>query len=388
MIVIPSYKRYTIKTIDFLLKEGYTPDDITIYVANEEEYNLYKKNYQNYKIVIGVLGIKNQREFIQSQYPEGTILISMDDDIENCNLPLKPLFDECITYLSNSTYGMVSFNPSSNLFLKKNWTFKEGRYLCVGFVHLFKVDYSICGDIDCVEDYDRCMMYIKKYGGIIRRGDAVFKSKFEASGGLSTYRTREIYLENVNKLLQKYPDDLKFNIKKNGLFKGLPNVQIRKKPIDSFKLELKKIENELNQITFPKTSITNNRRGFPVGHQKLTFGMVKGRFNGITQLSVATKKYPKLYNMLNEFGKKYIPIAFNAIHINHNVVSPKHFDTNNVGESAIVSCGTYTGCKLIIEEVEHDAYYNIIVFNGSKKEHYNTDDLVGNKYSIIFYTSK
>jgi len=232
MIVIPTYKRYNIKTIDFLLREGYTPDDITIFVANKEEYIIYKKNYEKYNIIIGCLGIKNQREFIQSQYPEGTVLISMDDDITDCNVPLKPMFEECIDYLYKSKCGLLSFNPSSNLFFKKDYCFKEGRFLCVGFVHIFKVDYSICGDIDVVEDYDRSIMYLKKYGGIIRRGDVVFKTKFNSKeGGLSEYRTREVYLENINNLLKKYPEELMYNIKKSGMFKGLPNVRIRNKPI-------------------------------------------------------------------------------------------------------------------------------------------------------------
>lgn len=229
MIVIPTYKRYNIKTITLLEKEGFTKDEITIYVANQEEYDIYKQNYPDYTIVIGVITIRAQREFIQSQYQEGTILISMDDDIESyiSSKNLRQVFDECIEYLSNSTSGLLSFNPSSNPFFSlKDWI-KTGRYLCVGFVHIFKVDHSIKGDIDCVEDYDRTMMYLNKYGSVIRYGKICFKTKYFQAGGLSDYRTREVYLENVNKLLQKYPD-LSYNIKKTGMMKGLPNIRIKR----------------------------------------------------------------------------------------------------------------------------------------------------------------
>jgi hypothetical protein len=233
MIVIPTYKRYNIKTITLLEKEGFTPDEITIYVANQEEYDIYVKNYPKYNIIIGVITIKAQREFIQSQYPEGTILISMDDDIEDYkhkDKNLRQIFNECVEYLSQSSTGLLSFNPSSNpYFSLKDWKFKEGRYLCVGFVHIFKVDHSIIGDIDCVEDYDRTMMYIKKYGFIIRYGQVCFKTKYCSDGGLSEYRTRDVYLECVNKLLLKYPNDLYFNIQKSGYLKGLPNVKLRRK---------------------------------------------------------------------------------------------------------------------------------------------------------------
>jgi len=233
MIVIPTYKRYTIKTINLLEKEGFEPNEITIYVANQDEYDIYKNNYPNYNIVIGIITIRGQREFIQSQYLEGEIIISMDDDIESYkhfeNKNLRQIFNECIEYLKNSKSGLLSFNPSSNSFFSlKEWKFKEGNYLCVGFIHIFKVDHSIKGDIDVCEDYDRTMMYLNKYGSIVRYGQVCFKTKFDAKGGLSVYRTREVYLENVNKLLEKWPE-LTFNIKKSGIFKGLPNVRIKKK---------------------------------------------------------------------------------------------------------------------------------------------------------------
>jgi len=229
-IVIPTYNRYDIKTIKLLEREGMT--DITIYVANQEEYDKYKANYPNYDIVIGVLGIRAQREFIQNQYPEGTILLSMDDDIEdfihNENLTMKEWTEECRIALSESKSAMLTFSPSINPYFVGNFKIKEGRYLCCAFVYMFKVDHSIVGEIDFVEDYDRSMMYLKKYGSILRYGNIIFKTKFFAEGGLSVQRTRETYLDNVNALLAKYPDDLCFNIKKSGKMKGLPNIKIRK----------------------------------------------------------------------------------------------------------------------------------------------------------------
>jgi hypothetical protein len=230
MIVIPTYKRYNIKTITLLEKEGFTIDEITIYVANQEEKDLYLLNYPNYTIIIGVLGIKNQREFIQTQYPEGTILISIDDDIESFthkDKNLRQIFNECIEYLSLSSAGLLSFNPSSNPFFSlRPWQFKQGRYLCCGFIHIFKVNYSIIGDIENVEDYDRSMMYLKKYGSIIRYGQVCFKTKFCAKG---SFQLRENYELNVDKLLAKYPNDLYFNIKKSGYLKGLKNIKLRVK---------------------------------------------------------------------------------------------------------------------------------------------------------------
>ena len=228
-IVIPTYQRYVIKTLKLLEREGLTA---TLYVANQEEYEKYHFNYPTYDIVIGVRGIKAQREFIQSQYPEGTILLSMDDDIEDYihprGLTMKEWVEECEIALRESKAGLLSFSPSSNPYFCGKFKIKEGRYLACGMVHMFKVDHSITGTIDFVEDYDRSMMYLKKYGSILRYGDITFKTKFCASGGLSDQRTRETYMEQVQLLLAKYPDDLYFRIQKSGLFKNLPNIKIRK----------------------------------------------------------------------------------------------------------------------------------------------------------------
>lgn len=230
MIVIPTYKRYEMKTIKLLEREGFTPDEITIYVANQEEYDLYKIVYTSYSIVIGLIGIKAQREFIQSQYPEGTILISIDDDIEDFKHTegknLREIFTECIEYLAKSSAGILSFNPSSNPFFSlREWDFKQGRYLVCGFIYLCKVDHSIIGDIEFVEDYDNSMMYLKKYGSVIRYGKVCFKTKFCGTG---SFQLREKYELNVDKLLAKYPADLYFNIKKSGYLKGLKNIRLRK----------------------------------------------------------------------------------------------------------------------------------------------------------------
>jgi hypothetical protein len=148
---------------------------------------------------------------------------------------------------------------------------------------------------------------------------------------------------------------------------------------------LKQIEIMLGKRKVPKICVEQNRPNFPVGHRRFVFGITRGRFSGKVGLSAHSKKYKALYELVNEFGKKYIPIEFNSIHINHNVICPKHKDSKNITESAIISCGQYTGCKLMIENVEHDPYYKIIVFDGSTKEHWNTDDLVGDRYSLIFY---
>jgi hypothetical protein len=131
----------------------------------------------------------------------------------------------------------------------------------------------------------------------------------------------------------------------------------------------------------------NNRRNFDA-HKAFVMGLIKRRTERFIREAVYNLKYPELLQELLKIGDEVCPFKFTSIYINKNVVSPKHIDSNNVGESMIISIGDYTGCNLVINDIEYNAKYQPLIFDGSKYEHYNTDDLVGTKYSLIFYTIK
>ena len=149
--------------------------------------------------------------------------------------------------------------------------------------------------------------------------------------------------------------------------------------------EFKKLYDLLSRIKVQKKSLTMNRSGFPLGHRAITFGMTIGRKNGIKGISYHSKKYPEIYQEILRIGKLYCPIEFSSIHLNNNVVCPPHRDRKNSGESCLISFGDYTGCNIVVENVNYDAKHTPIVFDGSKLEHWNTDDLIGNKYSLVFF---
>jgi hypothetical protein len=159
-------------------------------------------------------------------------------------------------------------------------------------------------------------------------------------------------------------------------------------PCDEFNV----LYDMLRDISVPiKTKISGGRGDFG-RHRSMTFGITRGRFNGIIGLSLNSKKYPHIYKEIKRIGH-LIGGEWNSIHLNHNVICPRHLDANNVGESILVSFGDYTGCNIVVqnpsgEEVKYDAFCQPIKFNGAELVHYNTNDLVGNKYSLVFFTSK
>jgi len=155
-------------------------------------------------------------------------------------------------------------------------------------------------------------------------------------------------------------------------------------PCDEFNV----LHDMFESISFPIKEGRQSRRGFPK-HRRLIMGITTGRFNNITGLSYETKKYPHIYNELLRIGS-LLPFKFTSIHVNKNVVCPRHLDSKNIGDSILISFGDYTGCNIVIEKdgtpYNYDAFCQPILFNGSILPHWNTDDLNGTKYSLVFYT--
>ena len=146
----------------------------------------------------------------------------------------------------------------------------------------------------------------------------------------------------------------------------------------------------LNGINVPLKSTKNNnsRKGFDT-HRSMTFGLVKVRYRGTVGLSSPSVQYPAMYAEMRRIAHLIAPdFGFSSIHVNKNVTCPRHKDDNNVGPSLIVSFGEYTGCELVVEDVEVDTRFRPVIFDGSKLVHMNRPTLVGTKYSLVFFNSK
>jgi len=88
IIVIPSYNRPEMiqsKTLSLLHKHNIPEHKINIFVADKQQAILYKNKIPKHlynEIIIGVLGLKNQRNFIMDYYKEGQHIVQLDDDLE------------------------------------------------------------------------------------------------------------------------------------------------------------------------------------------------------------------------------------------------------------------------------------------------------------------
>ena len=234
MFVIPSYgrsKECRKKTIATLEKYMIPKEMITIYVIAEQA-DEYRQELPDYNIVVGVKGIVPQRQFIIEQYPKGTHLVCMDDDIEDIDLTMSS-YPDLITFINDAfkqcidqkayLWGVYAvFNP---FFRKNREEVSTCLNCCVGCFYGI-ITRPENRNIDVViskhgnkEDVERSIRYFIEDGIVLRFNKIAPKTKYYGtSGGLGTKKERleEMSIE-ANKLAIAFSDYGKIKVRKNGL---------------------------------------------------------------------------------------------------------------------------------------------------------------------------
>ena len=233
-IAIPSYHRSDIiskKTLKFLNDNGINRECIYIFVADEEEYEKYKNDVpiEMYNtIVIGELGVSNQRNFIRQYFNEGDYIISIDDDIEgllklNDDDKLQPLenidefFNKSYKSLKDHNLFMWGIYPVRNQYFMSKKVTTDLKFIIgcfYGFIN--DKDLKLSGFADCKEDIELTVLHYLKYGYVLRYNNITVKTKFLSKGGLGDEKQR-LELNNASALYLegKYPDLLKLYYRKN-----------------------------------------------------------------------------------------------------------------------------------------------------------------------------
>ena len=229
-IVIPTYQRYkelNSKTLKLLKRYNIPSKKIFIFVADDNEkmeYEKYTSPDDYNEIVVGVLGIAAQRNFITQYFPDGLYIISMDDDIESImNLGLEiDDFNEliqCNYHLMDShncdTWGIY---PVNNIFFMKSqkeitYDFKFIIGCLFGFIN--NKNYVLSNNCECKEDYERSVLSYINRGAIMRCNHISVKTKFYAMGGLG--KNRDVAnLKAVQYLIDTYPLHFARKFRKDG----------------------------------------------------------------------------------------------------------------------------------------------------------------------------
>jgi hypothetical protein len=435
IIAIPSYgraKELNDKTLKTLHDLGIPHRNIHVFVVQNQqlEYIRTINPYLYGRIVVGVKGLVQQREFIENYYPEGTRIISLDDDIESLDLSLTDFqtADEFFNYAFDKCESMGSYiwgvYPVFNPFFRKprkqvlfGLSFIIGAFY--GYINRPKdADLKITLDANGnKEDVERSIRYWKKDGVMIRFNHIGFKTKYYGtSGGLGTFKERvEPMKQSAITINKTFPDITRIKIRKNGMYeivfretrKYKPTIMncnstnplpiVESETAEVFEPELlapldpaegTTLLSLLAKKCIPRQTNGSGRSKTFGDHRAATLGLIKGRVTRRYELSAFSKQNPAIYEEAMRIGRLVCPFEFNAIHLNHNVVCTRHIDGKNAGESVIVALGDYEGGDLFVDNRgQFNIRYQPLRFHGGKHFHWNNEITSGNKYSLVFFTS-
>lgn len=214
-LVIPSYQRPHLiqsKTLRYLRVQGYPSDKILIFVADETEKLIYETTVPPHlygEIIIGRLGLKEQRNFISDYLDEDEIYISFDDDVESLKLMPNYTFydlirDACNVIGARQT-GLVGVLPNDDARRFKDSVSTHLAHI-LGSFFIARNHRDLRITRTAKEDYERTILYWLRYGHVYRSRRGGVQTKYLAgNGGIPSEDRREREIEGVCYLAETYP---------------------------------------------------------------------------------------------------------------------------------------------------------------------------------------
>lgn len=247
VIAIPTYNReVTIvnKTLKTLKRGLIDPSKIFIFVADTEQldkYGFVPKELYN-EIIVGELGINNQRKFITNYFPENQYIVSIDDDVDSlCMLKDKKLigvenldqfFLDAYKLMEKEKLFIWGVYPVNNTFFMKDAITTDFKFIVgvlFGYINRKLKNLEPSTEIQVKEDYELSILYYKLDGGVIRYNNVTAKTKYYAIGGCGKDRIEQNKI--ASEYLQKtYPDLVSIFVRKNG------NAELKLKRKKRFKV--------------------------------------------------------------------------------------------------------------------------------------------------------
>ena len=223
-IVVPTYNRPKIfkeKTLKYLLSEGIQPEEINVYLKNEEQLVLYKEHIsENLNwVVCNTSNLSEKRQFICDGFATGELIFSIDDDIRGLKMKrpvalkvfLERMFEEMEKYECN-IWGVY---PVNNLFFCKD-KLRVGKQLILFGFYGFKNTKDFRFPNLIKEDIWYSCFRSTKDGAVLRYNGACMDTSLYTKGGLSEYRNISNETDTCVKICKEYPELVSFTVKKDG----------------------------------------------------------------------------------------------------------------------------------------------------------------------------
>ena len=234
-IAIPSYKRHqTIakKTLATLKRYSIDLSNVSVFVV-EDEYDLYKQTCPDVQIIIGKLGLHNQRSFINSYFPAGSAVVFLDDDIEDFfflekdSLTIDEVFKRGFDTCKKEGCRLWGIYPVANRFFMDSGYSLSLAYIIGSCYGLLLDSPEAEFDRGDKEDVFRSCQYFSADKKVIRFKDVSVKSKYYTEkGGLQETRTQETNLLACQKICTLFPSFCTLWIRPRT---GMAEIRLRQK---------------------------------------------------------------------------------------------------------------------------------------------------------------
>jgi hypothetical protein len=231
-IVIPTYGRPDVvrdKTLALLHSYKIPKQNITLFVANKQEYERYANEVPAPlygSLVVGVPGLMQQRNFIMKYYPVGAHLVSFDDDVSALwqlqgeklvpLVGLKQVIQRGFALCKRFGYHMWGIYPTKNA----GWMSPEPSTNIKFLIgHMYGiVNRKLTIQAPLKNDYELTLVNAVRDGGVIRLNDVVATTKMGKTGGIGkTVEERQAtYAKVIDYLLKKYPGLVRKNPRREG----------------------------------------------------------------------------------------------------------------------------------------------------------------------------
>ena len=279
VVAIPSYKRPETlrdRTLKLLMKYNIEPNKIYIFVADKEQEKIYrdilpKKSYN--KIVVGVPGIKNIRNFMPKYFKEGQYIFYMDDDIYSLNecintkgvekkdnklielKSLKNVINKAFNLCEKTGITNWGVYPVFNPYFMKPTTKKVNEYVSTNLCYIIGFMTGVINNrkaeirtIDDKEDYERSIKYYLKDNGLLRFNNITADTKcYKEPGGMQVERTKQRIHDSAVYLTKVYPKLCTLNTSKKS---GFTEIRLRDTRIEKPNIVLSNSGN-IKEIKYP-----------------------------------------------------------------------------------------------------------------------------------------
>jgi len=225
------------KTLKVLESYNIDPNRIRVFVNDQEEgeYDNYVRTLssteytKNIEVVKGVPTIGAQRNFIEKWYPEGTYVMSFDDDIEEVQVKTgeqtlgrvedfeKEVIERGFKACEENNAKTFGIYAAANAYFMKHRTYTKLCYI-IASMYGFIADHDegLNRVTNHGEDYEYSMRQYRKHGVVIRLDDITVKSNYyKEEGGLQTFRTEENIRKSIEWIAEEFNELCTMYIRKS-----------------------------------------------------------------------------------------------------------------------------------------------------------------------------